>query len=135
MYDKKPLQFDQPLFVRIPFVAAARDYEPGDHFPWLTIGIDRTKVQILFNQGYLDHDEDMEQDLVVGDGLEASSIEQLHNLVQDYTDRVARFHPKGTVQFESKRPKKSNIHSKQIGLIRSWRRSYLKWLEESEGNL
>jgi hypothetical protein len=131
---KLPLQLDRTLFVKIPFQAAAKSWSIGDRFPWQEMNMDTMKVMILYNQDYLMHDDTKVAEMQIGDGLEVATIEQLHEIVRDYTNRVKQIHGSNQTAFEARRPKMSQIPEKQRGLIRSWRNNHLDWLQKAEAN-
>lgn len=118
-----PLQFDKPLFVKVPLRAARRDYSKGDELKWKELNLDESRIQVLYTQGFLYHNDDLEIERKVGDGLEALTIEELSSLV-DRINKGLEAKSQSKSYYESKKCKKSKIKSKQIGLIRSWRRNY-----------
>jgi len=127
------LQLDRPIFVRIPFEARNKTWAVGQHLPWREMNMPQDTIQILFNQGFLIHDEESETLMQVGDGLEAIDVEGLHQIVDDYNKRIKAVVPNDTAFIRRKCPT-SKIATKQRGLIRSWRRNNLDWLEKAEAN-
>lgn len=118
-----PFQYERPLFVAKPFKARGKSWRKGDHFPWLEMAIEDDIVRALFGQDFLQHHEAFEKTKIVGDGLEALDITGLHQLVFDINEKV-RKQTKTQKEYDNKRCKKSTIKTKQIGLIRSWRRNF-----------
>lgn len=128
---EKPLQLDQPLFVRIPFDARGRSWKQGDHFPWKEMAVDENKVYILYRERYLIHNEKAEAEQLLGDGLETMDLEMLQNLVSDYNKRI-KLHSQSVPDFERRKVKTSLSREKQIALIRTWKRAYETWLLKAE---
>lgn len=127
----KAFQYDRPTFIRIPFFTRGKTWDYDEHFPWKEMSIPTERVEILFNSGSLYQSEEVEQQLQVGDGLEVLDITALHELVDDYIARV-KVVTKTDFEFNRRKPAKSKITDKQRGLIRSWRRNNLPWLEKAE---
>lgn len=128
-----PFQYDRPIFIRIPFFTRGKEWTYGEHFPWREMNMPQDKIQILYNNGNLIHSEEQETFLVVGDGLEALSVAGLKDIVDDYNERVKKVVATKTDAIRRKCPQ-STIADKQRGLIRSWRRNNLDWLEKAELN-
>lgn len=118
-----PFQYDRPVFVKIPFDGHGKHWEQGSHFPWKELGVPTDKAQIMYVNGFFQHNEELEKDTLVGDGLEALDLEGLHALVDSINVKVKAKTPNHT-QFTNKKCKKSKIIDKQRGLIRSWRRNF-----------
>lgn len=118
-----PLQFDRPLFVRIPFNSGGRQLEVGQEFKWKELSLDEYKVMVLYKQRMIHHNGEMEKTAKVGDGLEELDIEGLHTLVASINEKV-KLKTKTKVEFDKKRCKSSKIPDKQRGMIRQWRRNY-----------
>jgi hypothetical protein len=117
-------QHNLPLFVKAPFTATGRQWKPGKHFPWLEMGMDLQKVQILFNQGFVHHNQEREKELKsVGDGLNELGIEELHTLVDSINKKVKEKTPNES-EFKKKKCASSKIPDKQRGHIRRWRNLY-----------
>jgi len=123
MLHKMPFQFDRPLFVKIAFTAAGKDWGIQQEFPWKEMSMDSDKIQTLYNNGYLYHNEKMEVERRVGDGLEVLDIEALRILVDQINEKVKK-HSRTTVEYNTRKCRKSAVPDKQRGLIRSWRRNY-----------
>lgn len=130
---KLPFQIDRPIFVRIPFKARNKQWEQGEHLPWKEMSFDQDRIQILFSQGYVIHSDEQEVTMQVGDGLEAIDVEGLHQIVKEYNDRLAKVTAIKNVLQRRKCPT-SKLADRQRGLIRSWRRNNLDWLEKAELN-
>jgi hypothetical protein len=104
---------------------SGKRYEKGDQVPWKERGLPKANIERMYNEHHLHHNEDLEVSLKpqTGDGLEEMSVEELHILVKTINEKVKE--RTGTKQeFERKKCKRSNIHAKQCGLIRSWRGNY-----------
>ena len=121
----EPFQFDRPTFVRIPFRAAGRDWKKGQELKWKELSLDSDKILILYTQGYLNHNSDLESKLSVGDGLEVMDLGSLHTVVNTINQKV-RDKTSNDLEYNRKKCKKSQVIDKQRGLIRSWRRTFGK---------
>ena len=117
-----PFQLDRPVFFRISTFAGGRQYESGDEFKWKELGVDSTKVQILYRERVLHHNAELEVQRKVGDGLEELDVPALHAVVDNINEKV-KLKTSSKADFENKKCKKSKIADKQRGLIRSWRRT------------
>lgn len=126
-----PFQFDRPVFVAKNFRGRSIDWKKQQEFKWKEIGIDEDTVMLLYLQGFIRHDGELEGTLQVGDGLEVLDIPGLHSLVDDYNKRIKAVTRHNT-EFEQRKMKKSTIADKQRGLIRSWRRNFETWLTKAE---
>ena len=133
MFTKTPFQFDRPVFVRIPFRMRNRLWEREDHLPWKEMNIDQDTVMTLYNSGQLIHSTEQENNMQVGDGLEAIDSDGLKQIVDDYNARLKKVCTVDSHFLRRKCPS-SKITTKQRGLIRSWRRNNLDWLEKAEAN-
>ena len=117
----------RPMFVKIEgFQAAGKIYKAGERFNWEFLKVPLSKVQILFNQGFIHHNPELEekvaQKVSIGDGLEEFSVDELQVLVGNINAKVkAKVNPK---DFMAKHCKESKIKDKQIALIRTWRRNF-----------
>lgn len=131
---EQPLQFDRPLFVRIPFGGRGKAWKAGDHFPWKELSIPEDRVYILYRERFLIHNEEAEGSMDVGDGLETLDEVGLKQLVDDYNKRIKAVTPHETA-YNRRKMKYSTLRSRQIGLIRQWRRSFEDWLVKAEANL
>jgi hypothetical protein len=125
MNNKKiSFQVDRPVFVRIPFTSSGRHYEVEEEYKWKEVaGISQEKAQQLYNVGYLIHRDDIEVKAEVGDGLTGMAIEELHSLVATINSKV-KSKTKSENEFNKYKVKKSTLASKQIGILRSWRRNH-----------
>lgn len=130
---KLPFQIDRPVFVRIPFKARNKLWKQGEHLPWKEMSFEQDRIQILFSQGYVIHSEEQEVTMQVGDGLEALDVEGLNQIVKEYNDRLTKVTTIKNVLQRRKCPT-SKLADRQRGLIRSWRRNNLDWLEKAELN-
>lgn len=127
----KFMQYDRPLFVKTPFTAGLTEWSIDQHFPWREANMDQKRVEILFMNGFLKHDDEAAATLKVGDGLEALTIESLHEIVADYNARVKAVCV-NKAEAERRSCPKSLVRNKQIGLIRTWRINQLNWLDKAE---
>jgi hypothetical protein len=96
------------LFIKVDgFQAAGKVWKRGEEFKWDLMEIPVDKIQSLYNQDFLHHNEELEEvvarSVKVGDGKEKSS---------------------DNAKFLSRRCKISQHKEKQIGLIRGWRINY-----------
>ena len=129
----RPFQYDQPLFVRIPFRARAKDWAKNQEFKWKELSMDKDKVMSLYKQGYLIHDEEKVVAMKVGDGLEELDAAGLKSMVDDYNRRIKAI-CKTEKMYTQKSVKYSKINDKQRGLIRQWRNRDERWLTNAEEN-
>jgi hypothetical protein len=121
-------QPNRPLFIKVDgFQAAGKVWKRGEEFKWDLMEIPVDKIQSLYNQDFLHHNEELEEvvarSVKVGDGLEELSLVQLHTVVANINTKVKE---KSTdnAKFLSRRCKISQHKEKQIGLIRGWRINY-----------
>lgn len=126
-------QLDRPVFVRIPFDARGKTWNKYEHLPWREMNMPQDKIQILYNNGFLIHSDESETQMQIGDGLEAIDSDGLKQIVDDYNDRLKKVCTVDSHFLRRKCPS-SKIATKQRGLIRSWRRNNLDWLEKAEAN-
>ena len=121
-------QHDRPIFVRgLPMTLDGKLYQVGDHVPWKERSLPLDKVTRLFRQGQLHHNEAFEEAqptaVKVGDGLEELTVGELGILVDKINAKV-KINTKNDSEYHQKNCKKSTVHAKQCGYIRSWRISY-----------
>jgi len=121
-------QVDWPLFVKIPFNAAGKQWKKGDHFDWLVLKIEEPAVAQLYATGRLYHNKELEKQTNVGDKLEMLDSKQLKLLVEGLNAEV-KLRTNSAAEFKSKRCKQSAYDNKQRGLIRSFLRNNL-WIED-----
>lgn len=114
--------FDQnrQLFIKIEVLQSADTFWlRGQEYRWKDLEIPVEKVKQLYDVGYIYHNEELEDKsekrVIVGDGLEDLTIEQLTILVENINAKIKDGTPK--CQF-------SKIKYKQVGHIRSWRTNY-----------
>jgi len=120
----RTFQHNLPLFVKDEFGAQGKSWKRGKHFPWLEMGIDVNKVQILFNQGKVHHNEEKEKEhKTVGDGLNELGLNELKALVDTINETVKK-KTATKAEAHSKRCRTSTIADKQRGHIRRWRNLY-----------
>ena len=130
---KTPFQIDRPVFVRIPFRMRNKTWEREEHLPWKEMNINQDTVHIMYNVGKLYHSPEQEVSMQVGDGLEVVDADGLKQIVDDYNVRVKAI-TKTELEFKRRKCPSSKIADKQRGLIRSWRRNNLDWLNKAEAN-
>lgn len=126
------LQTDQPVFVRatppgmdyIKF--AGRKYKKGDHLPWKELGFEYETIKRFMDLHFLHHSEAKVVETKVGDGLDMMTVEELLSLVDKINAKV-KANTSTINDFNRYKCKKSRNRSKQMGLIRSWRRHYGKF--------
>lgn len=121
-------QTDLPVFVRgtpagMDYIKlSGRKYVAGDHVPWQEIGIDYDIVKRFFDLKLFHHNDQRSVEVKVGDGLETLTKEELETLVNSINEKVKKNTTNNT-EYNKHRCKQSAIRDKQIGLLRSWRRS------------
>lgn len=133
MYKRMPFQIDRPVFVRIPFNMRNKTWDREEHLPWKEMNINQDTIEIMYASGQLYHSAEQETSMQVGDGLEAIDSEGLKQIVDDYNERIKKVVSVQS-QIDRRRCPSSKIATKQRGLIRSWRRNNLDWLEKAEQN-
>lgn len=119
----------RPVFVKANILqSAGRFYKNGERFNWEFASIPPEKIQILFDQDMLHHNEDLEEEVAkkvsIGDGLDELTIEQLHVLVERINGKVKE---KTTTTKEFLLKKCATLpkdREKQIRKIRAWRATY-----------
>ncbi|CAB4125086.1 hypothetical protein UFOVP59_75 [uncultured Caudovirales phage] len=121
-------QHNRPLFVKSrDLQSAGRFWVQGERYHWEYLKIPVEKVAILFSQGEVHHNPELEEEIAkkvsIGDGLEELEIDQLHVLVGNINAKVKE-NTKNPTEFIKKKCATSKIKDKQIGLIRSWRLTY-----------
>lgn len=121
-------QISRPFFVKVDGLqASGQIWKRGEHFKWDRLGVPVDKLQSLFNQDFIHHNEELEekvaQQINVGDGLEELNLDQLHTLVRNINAKVKADSADST-KFITRHCKQSNIKAKQIGLLRGWRLNY-----------
>ena len=121
-------QVDWPLFVKIPFSGNGKNWERGDHFNWLELGIDQYKTYTLYSIGSVYHNSELEVQAKVGDRLSEMSGQQLETLVQLLNVEV-KSRTSSANEYQTKRCKKSTIEDKQRGLVRRFLNGN-RWITE-----
>jgi hypothetical protein len=117
----KPFQYNEPVFVKARFKASGRWWEKGVHWPWLEMSVDPRRAEILYNNGFIQHNTELLREYKsVGDGLDELGIEELHALVEKINEAVVKG-TKNKTEAKKKRCSKSAIPDKQRGHIRRWR--------------
>ena len=120
-----PVQFDKPLFVKVDQITSAgKIYKRGALFDWQTKEVPKEKIMIMYNQGMLYHNEELEsKQKTIGDGLDALTIDELHALKDSINAKVKKA-AKNKTEAEKKKCPHSTIPDKQRGHIRRWRSLY-----------
>jgi hypothetical protein len=121
-------QPSRPLFVKIDGMqASGKIWKRGEEFKWETLGVPFDRLQSLYNQDFIHHNEELEEvvarSIRIGDGLEELNLDQLHTVVMNINTKVKE-KSDSDAKFLSRVCKKSQIKDKQIGLIRGWRLSH-----------
>ena len=117
-------QIDWPVFVKIPFSG----YKQGDHFDWVTKGVEPSRVAQLYSTGQIYHNKELEKEAKLGDRLEEMDGTQLESLVRLLNNEV-KGRTNSTSEYTSKKCKQSKIEAKQRALLRSFLRNN-RWIEE-----
>jgi hypothetical protein len=127
------LRFDprRPLFVSQEFKLSNKTWTLETHFPWETFGWDYqgNEIHFYYDNYYLNHRPDLETSMMdvvnktIGDGLEAMTIEALHDL-RNTINRQVKAKAANPREYQKKACAFSRIKDKQIGKIRSWRSAY-----------
>ena len=117
-------QIDWPLFVKLPF----GDFKKGDHFNWLQLNVDPSRVAQLYATGFVYHNKELEKETKVGDRLEELEGTDLEKLVMLLNAEV-KSRTNSTNEYMAKKCKQSKIDAKQRGLLRSFLRNN-RWIEE-----
>lgn len=129
-------QVERPVFVKTPFTAFGRKWQPGKQFNWQEQPCrseDYVKVMhsvhSLYKTGKIHHDSAREDTSGVGDRLHefrARDLEKLVNLV----NALVKKRSNTAKEARDKSMKYSKVVDKQRGLIRSWVYSNSWALEE-----
>lgn len=117
-------QIDWPLFVKLPF----GDFKKGDHFNWLQLNVDPSRVAQLYASGFVYHNKELEKETKVGDRLDELEGADLEKLVMLLNVEV-KARTNSTNEYNAKKCKQSKIDAKQRGLLRSFLRNN-RWVEE-----
>lgn len=117
-------QIDWPLFVKLPF----GDFKKGDHFNWLQLNVDPSRVAQLYATGFVYHNKELEKETKIGDRLEELEGADLEKLVMLLNAEV-KARTNSTNEYQAKKCKQSKIDAKQRGLLRSFLRNN-RWIEE-----
>lgn len=117
-------QIDWPLFVKLPF----GDFKKGDHFNWLQLNVDPSRVAQLYATGFVYHNKELEKETKIGDRLEELEGADLEKLVMLLNVEV-KARTNSTNEYQAKKCKQSKIDAKQRGLLRSFLRNN-RWIEE-----
>tara|TARA_B100000768_G_C11284147_1_gene380821 strand:- start:6031 stop:6459 length:429 start_codon:yes stop_codon:yes gene_type:complete len=110
-------QVDWPVFIKQGFSGNGKIWKHGDHFNWLELGVEPSKVATLYDYGRLYHNAELEVQNKVGDRLSEMAGSQLTTLVGLLNSEV-KSRTSSTAEFEKKKCKRSTIDDKQRGLIR-----------------
>ena len=121
-------QMDWPVFAKTTFIADGKEWVWGEHFNWLSRGLDPKAVSILYASGYIYHNVELEKETKVGDRLNEMTTAQLDTLVTLLNAEV-KARTNSVTEYTAKKCKQSKIDEKQRGLIRSFLRNN-RWIEE-----
>jgi len=113
------MQDNIPLFVKVPWDG----WSKGDHFNWVERNIPREKVLVLFNHGYVYHNEELEEKIEIGDRLNGFSQHELKLLVQNINYDLKK-KCSTDIQFKKSRCTQSAIKNTQILRIRRWMNNF-----------
>lgn len=113
------MQESMPLFIRVPWDG----WNKGDHFNWVEKDIPKERVLVLYNQGYVYHNEELEEKVEVGDRLNGLNQMELRSLVQNINYDLKK---KCTTeqQFKKSRCTQSAVKNTQILRIRRWMNNF-----------
>jgi len=113
------MQESMPLFIRVPWDG----WSKGDHFNWVEKDIPKERVLVLYNQGYVYHNEELEEKVEVGDRLNGLNQMELRSLVQNINYDLKK---KCTTeqQFKKSRCTQSAVKNTQILRIRRWMNNF-----------
>ena len=133
MPTREPFYAERPVFVKIAFKAAGRDWQVGEEFPWSTRGIKESKVAMLYKQNFLKHDKTAVVEQKIGDGLDEMLFEELMNLTNKINEKVEA-HTTNKSNYNKAKVKKVTGSSEisrqnQIRNIRRFRQSGAAWME------
>lgn len=119
-----PFQIDRPIYAKVDGLRlAGREYSRGDHIPWKEKSMDQNRIMRLFNQKLVYHNDQMDVEKFIGDGLDACDKDELQVIVDNINAKVKKNVP-GSVEYSKKKCRKAGTKDRQMGLIRSWRRNY-----------
>lgn len=119
----------RPVFVKQTKMLSGKVRQVGERFDWQKFNVPELHIQILFDQDILHHNPELEdveeaKSVVIGDGLDNLTLEELHAIV-DTINKKVREKVKTDTEY---RNKKCAIYQKdrdkQISRIRQWRRTF-----------
>jgi hypothetical protein len=110
-------QVDWPVFIKSGFSGNGKIWKQGEHFNWLEIGLEESKVAVLYEYGRIYHNTELEATNKVGDRLSELGNSQLSTLV-NLLNAVVKERSSSSTEFNRIRCKKSTIDTKQRGLVR-----------------
>lgn len=107
------------MFVKTPFSAYGKDWKFGEHFNWQERDTDPAKIAILYNSGFIYHNETLAVKERVGDRLNEMNLSQLETLVNLMNARIKK-DAANTKESTENKIKQSRIEEKQRALVRRW---------------
>lgn len=117
----------RPVFVKKTEQLSGKVRQVGELFDWKQFEVPELHIQILFDQDILHHNPKLEQQeavvkpLVVGDGLDDLTLEELHIVVEKINTKVKE-KTKTAKEFSDKKcPYIPKDRGAQIRRIRNWR--------------
>ena len=122
----------RPVFVKQDGLqAAGAVWKQGDRFRWEHFGTPHDMIQQMFFSDQLYHNEEFEEKeeqdatkIVVGDGLDDLTLEQLHIVVERINAKVKEKTKTAKDFSDMKCPKIPKDRGAQIRRIRNWRLTY-----------
>ena len=120
-------QIDWPVFVKTPFTSDSKQWQNKEHFNWLNRGLGSEVVGLLYTQGFIYHNRDLEKQQKVGDRLSELTGPQLDKLVGLLNAEI-KSNTNSTTEYTEKKVKQSKLDAKQRALLRSYLRNN-KWIE------
>lgn len=122
----------RPVFVKQDGLqAAGAVWKQGDRFRWEHFGTPHDIIQQMFFNDQLYHNEEFEEKeeqdstkIVVGDGLDDLTLEQLHIVVERINAKVKEKTKTAKDFSDMKCPKVPKDRGAQIRRIRNWRLTY-----------
>lgn len=122
----------RPVFVKQDGLqAAGAVWKQGDRFRWEHFGTPHDIIQQMFFNDQLYHNEEFEEKeeqdatkIVVGDGLDDLTLEQLHIVVERINAKVKEKTKTAKEFSDMKCPKVPKDRGAQIRRIRNWRLTY-----------
>tara|TARA_R110000822_G_scaffold57259_4_gene144135 strand:+ start:2092 stop:2517 length:426 start_codon:yes stop_codon:yes gene_type:complete len=121
-------QIDWPVFVKMPFTSDSKQWLNQEHFNWLNRGLSSEAVGLLYGQGFIYHNRELEKQNKVGDRLSELTGPQLDKLVGLLNAEI-KSNTNSTTEYTEKKVKQSKLDAKQRALLRSYLRNN-NWIED-----